>query len=146
MLTEIGPVEIEVPRGRDGSFELVVVSKRKRRLDGIVQIVLSLPARGLTTGEIAVHSGRDLWGRRTGSPSSRTNGASGIRPSCSSGNPSWTEFVPFLEYDARDPSGDLHDECDRVDQRPLPASGAGAWALPERAGRVEVSLPRDPGP
>lgn len=55
VLTEIGPVEIEVPRGRDGSFEPIVVPKRKRRLDGVDQIVLSLTARGLTTGEIAAH-------------------------------------------------------------------------------------------
>lgn len=51
MLTEIGPVEIEVPRDRDGLFEPVIVSKRKRRLGGIDQIVLSLTARGLTIGE-----------------------------------------------------------------------------------------------
>jgi putative transposase len=44
-----------VPRDRDGSFEPVIVPKRKRRLDGIDQIVLSLSARGLTTGEIAAH-------------------------------------------------------------------------------------------
>jgi putative transposase len=55
VLTEIGPVEIEVPRDRDGSFEPVIVPKRKRRLDGIDQLVLSLSARGLTTGEIAAH-------------------------------------------------------------------------------------------
>lgn len=55
VLTEIGPVEIEVPRDRDGSFEPVIVPKRKRRLDGIDLIVLSLSARGLTTGEIAAH-------------------------------------------------------------------------------------------
>ena len=55
VLTEIGPVEIEVPRDRDGSFEPVIVLKRKRRLDGIDQIVFSLSARGLTTGEIAAH-------------------------------------------------------------------------------------------
>ena len=55
VLTEVGPVEIEVPRDRDGSFEPVIVPKRKRRLDGIDQIVLSLSARGLTTGEIAAH-------------------------------------------------------------------------------------------
>jgi putative transposase len=55
VLTEIGPVEIEVPRDRDGSFEPVIVPKRKRRLDGIDQIVLSLFARGLPTGEIAAH-------------------------------------------------------------------------------------------
>ncbi|MFF0988904.1 transposase [Kocuria nitroreducens] len=55
VLTEIGPVEIEVPRDRDGSLTPVIVPKGKRRLDGIDQIVLSLSARGLTTGEIAAH-------------------------------------------------------------------------------------------
>lgn len=55
VLTEIGPVEIEVPRDREGSFEPVIVRKRQRRLDGIDQIVLSLSARGLTTGEVAAH-------------------------------------------------------------------------------------------
>jgi putative transposase len=55
VLTEIGPVEIEVPRDRDGSFEPEIVRKRQRRLDGIDEIVLSLTARGLTTGDIAAH-------------------------------------------------------------------------------------------
>jgi len=55
VLTEIGPVEIEVPRDRDGSFQPKIVKKRQRRLDGIDEIVLSLTARGLTTGEVAAH-------------------------------------------------------------------------------------------
>ena len=55
VLTEIGPVEIEVPRDRDSSFEPVIVKKRQRRLNGIDEIVLSLTARGLTTGEVAAH-------------------------------------------------------------------------------------------
>jgi transposase-like protein len=55
VLTEIGPVQIEVPRDRDGSFEPALVRKRQRRLTGIDEIVLSLTARGLTTGEIAAH-------------------------------------------------------------------------------------------
>jgi putative transposase len=63
VLTEIGPVEIEVPRDRDGSFTPVIVPKRKRRLDGIDQIVLSLSARGLTTGEIAAHF-EEVYGAR----------------------------------------------------------------------------------
>ena len=42
--TEIGPVEIEVPRDRGGTFEPVVVRKRQRRLDGIDRIVVSLTA------------------------------------------------------------------------------------------------------
>jgi putative transposase len=55
VLTEIGPVEIEVPRDRHSSFEPVIVKKRQRRLEGIDEIVLSLTARGLTTGEVAAH-------------------------------------------------------------------------------------------
>src|SRR6185437_12672095 len=41
VFTEIGPVQIEVPRDRDGSFEPAIVRKRQRRLDGVDQIVLS---------------------------------------------------------------------------------------------------------
>ena len=55
VLTEVGAVEIEVPRDREGSFEPKIVRKRQRRLDGIDEIVLSLTARGLTTGEVAAH-------------------------------------------------------------------------------------------
>lgn len=51
----VGPVGIEVPRDRDGSFEPVVVRKRQRRLPGVGEVVLSLYARGLTTGEISAH-------------------------------------------------------------------------------------------
>jgi len=51
----VGPVRIEVPRDRDGSFEPVVVRKRQRRLPGVDEVVLSLYARGLTTGEISAH-------------------------------------------------------------------------------------------
>ncbi len=55
VLTEVGAVEIDVPRDRDGSFQPKIVRKRQRRLDGIDEIVLSLTARGLTTGEVAAH-------------------------------------------------------------------------------------------
>ena len=65
VLTEIGPVEIEVPRGRDGSFEPIIVPKRKRRLDGVDQIVLSLTARGLATGVIFGGAGRTSPVRRS---------------------------------------------------------------------------------
>ena len=50
-----GPVQVEVPRDRDGSFEPVIVRKRQRRLTDVDAIVLSLYARGLTTGEISAH-------------------------------------------------------------------------------------------
>jgi putative transposase len=50
-----GQVELEVPRDRDGSFEPIIVKKRQRRLGEVDEIVLSLYARGLTTGEISAH-------------------------------------------------------------------------------------------
>jgi putative transposase len=55
VLTDSGEVAVEVPRDRDGSFEPVIVAKRQRRLSNIDEIVLSLYARGLTTGDIAAH-------------------------------------------------------------------------------------------
>ena len=61
VLTEIGPVEIEVPRDVDSSFDPQIVKKRQRRLTGIDEIVLSLTAKGLTTGEISAHF-QDIYG------------------------------------------------------------------------------------
>jgi transposase-like protein len=56
VLTEAtGEVQIEVPRDRDGSFQPVIVKKRQRRLTGVDEVVLSLYAKGLTTGEISAH-------------------------------------------------------------------------------------------
>jgi len=55
VLTEAGPVELEVPRDWDSSFEPKIVAKRQRRLSGVDDMVISLSARGLTTGEIAAH-------------------------------------------------------------------------------------------
>lgn len=55
VFTEIGPVQIEVPRDTNSSFDPVIVRKRQRRLTGVDEIVLSLTAKGLTTGEIAAH-------------------------------------------------------------------------------------------
>jgi transposase-like protein len=56
VLTESsGHVEIEVPRDRAATFEPQIVRKRQRRLSGVDEIVLSLYAKGLTTGEIAAH-------------------------------------------------------------------------------------------
>jgi len=57
VLTEIGPVEVAVPRDRDGTFEPKLVPKHARRLSGIEDLVISLSAKGLTTGEISAHLG-----------------------------------------------------------------------------------------
>ncbi|MDA3642388.1 transposase, partial [Mycobacterium xenopi] len=55
VLTDVGPVEVAMPRDRDGSFEPQIVRKRQRRLSGIDSLVISLSAKGLTRGEIAAH-------------------------------------------------------------------------------------------
>src|SRR5688572_3889566 len=48
VVTDIGPVEVEVPRDRDASFTPQMVAKRQRRLSGVDELVISLTARGLT--------------------------------------------------------------------------------------------------
>ena len=56
VLTEgSGEVGVEVPRDRDGTFEPQIVRRRQRRLSGVDEMVLSLYAKGLTTGEISAH-------------------------------------------------------------------------------------------
>ncbi|WP_460526296.1 IS256 family transposase [Flindersiella endophytica] len=45
------------------TFEPAIVKKRQRRLNGIDEIVLSLTARGLTTGEVAAHF-EDVYGAK----------------------------------------------------------------------------------
>jgi putative transposase len=53
--TEVGDVELRVPRDRAGTFEPQTVPKGQRRLDGLAANVISLYAKGLTTGDIQAH-------------------------------------------------------------------------------------------
>jgi len=55
VLTDVGPVEVKVPRDVEGTFEPQIVRKRQRRLTGVDEMVLSLSAKGLTHGEISAH-------------------------------------------------------------------------------------------
>jgi putative transposase len=50
-----GEVEINVPRDRESTFEPQIVKKRQRRLADVDEIVLSLYAKGMTTGDISAH-------------------------------------------------------------------------------------------
>jgi putative transposase len=50
-----GPVEVNVPRDRDSSFEPVIVPKRNRRLGRVEDMILSLYARGMSTRDIGSH-------------------------------------------------------------------------------------------
>jgi transposase-like protein len=51
----VGELSIDVPRDREGTFKPQIVKKRQRRLSGVDEVVLSLYAKGLTTGEISAH-------------------------------------------------------------------------------------------
>jgi transposase-like protein len=59
--TEHGPVRIEAPRDRMGTFEPRPVRKRQRRFEGFDGKIVAMYARGLTTREIAAHL-RELYG------------------------------------------------------------------------------------
>ena len=53
--TEIGQVEVQMPRDRMGTFEPATIPKHVRRLDGLSGNVISLYAKGMTTGDIQTH-------------------------------------------------------------------------------------------
>lgn len=59
--TRNGPIEIEVPRDRNGSFEPTIVPKRARRIGNIDDTILSLYSRGMTTRDIESHL-REIYG------------------------------------------------------------------------------------
>jgi transposase-like protein len=52
VLTDDGPVAIEVPRDREGTFEPQLIGKHERRFTGFDDKVIALYARGLTVREI----------------------------------------------------------------------------------------------
>ena len=59
--TRNGPVDIEVPRDRNGSFEPAIVPKRARRIGNLDDTILSLYSRGMTTRDIEAHL-REVYG------------------------------------------------------------------------------------
>ena len=56
-----GPLEVEVPRDRDASFEPEIIPKRSRDVSGIEDKVLSMYARGMSQRDIA-STVEDLYG------------------------------------------------------------------------------------
>lgn len=59
--TETGPVELRIPRDRQGTFEPKIVPKHRRRVEGFDDKVLALYARGMSTRDIQGHL-RELYG------------------------------------------------------------------------------------
>jgi len=52
VLTDDGPVRIEVPRDREGSFEPLLIPKHERRFTGFDDKIVAMYARGMTVREI----------------------------------------------------------------------------------------------
>src|SRR5437588_4399382 len=73
LATEQGPVRIETPRDRKGSFEPQIIRKGQRRFEGFDDKILALYSRGVSTRDIEAHLaeiygvkvGRDLISRVT---------------------------------------------------------------------------------
>jgi transposase-like protein len=58
VLTEDGPLGLDVPRDRAGAIEPCLIGKHERRFTGFDDKVIALYARGLTVREIQAFSGR----------------------------------------------------------------------------------------
>src|SRR5437763_3561180 len=61
LVTEHGPVAIDPPRDRDGSFEPKIVRKRQRRFEGFDEKILALYSRGLSVRDVQAHL-REIYG------------------------------------------------------------------------------------
>ena len=59
--TSLGESEIRVPRDRDGSFNPMIVPKRKNMIDGIENVVISLYAKGMSNSDIEEQI-REIYG------------------------------------------------------------------------------------
>jgi transposase-like protein len=61
VLTDVGAVDLAVPRDRNGTFEPQIVRKGQTRLKGFNERIIALYARGMTTRDIRAHL-REIYG------------------------------------------------------------------------------------
>ena len=59
--TELSPVQINIPRDRNGDFEPKIVPKHQRSVNGIEDKILGLYATGMTTRDISEQI-KELYG------------------------------------------------------------------------------------
>ena len=64
--TEHGPVEIEVPRDRSGTFSPQLVKKHQRDFNGFDDKIIALYARGMSVSDIQAHL-KELYGTEVSS-------------------------------------------------------------------------------
>jgi putative transposase len=63
--TEVGPIDVRVPRDRAGTFTPMLLPKNARRLGGLSDVVISLYAGGMTVRDISHHLHR-VYGSEVG--------------------------------------------------------------------------------
>jgi putative transposase len=55
LITDTGPLRIDIPRDRTGAFEPLIVPKHGRRYEGFDELILSMYARGMSVRDIRAH-------------------------------------------------------------------------------------------
>jgi transposase-like protein len=61
LMTDHGTLELEIPRGREGEFEPIVVPKKQTRIKGLDDKILSLYAKGMSLSDIKLQI-QELYG------------------------------------------------------------------------------------
>ncbi len=61
VITEDGPLEIDVPRDRSGEFDPILVPKRSTRIEGLNEKIISLYAKGMSVSDIQLQL-QELYG------------------------------------------------------------------------------------
>ena len=54
LLSENGPINLEIPRDREGEFEPLIVPKKQTRIKGLDDKILSLYAKGMSISDIQI--------------------------------------------------------------------------------------------
>ena len=134
MLTDDGPVAIEVPRDREGTFEPQLIGKHERRFTGFDDKVIALHARGLTVREIqaflkeadAVDVSPDLISTVTDAVVAEVT-AWQSRP--------LEPLYPVVFFDALRVK--IRDEADGAEQSGLPRLGGPARWAPRHPGHLD---------
>ncbi len=137
-----GPMTIDVPRDRDGTFEPKIVGKHQRELPGFSDKVLSMYARGMTTREIGEHL-KEIYGTEV-SPQFITSVTDAVVETLEAWRNRELEAVyPIVFFDAIVVK--VRDNGHVVKKGHLPGSGdhvggqegaAGAVDRPKRGGQV----------
>ena len=106
LLTDVGAVDLAVPRDRNGSFEPQIVRKGQTRLEGFNERIIALYARGMTVRDIRAHL-REMYDVDV-SPDLISRVTDGV-----------LEELAGVAVPAARPglSGDLHRRADGEDQR-----------------------------